>query len=71
MADITNPHDKFFKEVWTQPGAARSFLQEYLPAEVTALLDFDRMRLVKDAFVDEMLHEHFTDLLYEVALRER
>jgi len=48
MREINNPHDKFFKETWTQPGVACAFLQEYLPVEVTALLDLSRLRLVKD-----------------------
>ncbi len=39
MAELTNPHDKFFKEALTQPEAARTFLRDYLPAEVVAQLD--------------------------------
>ena len=48
MAELTNPHDKFFKEALTQPDAARIFLRDYLPAEVTAQLDLARLQLVKD-----------------------
>ena len=70
MSDITNPHDKFFKEALTQPDAARTFLRDYLPADVAALLDLSRLQLVKDSFVDESLQEHFSDLLYEVGLRD-
>lgn len=39
MAELSNPHDKFFKAALTQPGAAVAFLRRYLPAEVSALLD--------------------------------
>ena len=70
MSDLTNPHDKFFKEALTQPDAARTFLRDYLPAEVAALLDLSRLQLVKDSFVDESLQEQFSDLLYEVGLRD-
>nr|MBP8292620.1 Rpn family recombination-promoting nuclease/putative transposase [Caldilineaceae bacterium] len=70
MAEIVNPHDKFFKEALTQPEAARIFLRDYLPAEVTAQLDLARLQLVKDSFVDETLQEQFSDLLYEVGLRD-
>ena len=38
MPDITNPHDKFFKEALTQPGAALAFLRDYLPPDVAAQL---------------------------------
>ena len=69
MPDITNPHDKFFKEALTQPGAALAFLRDYLPPDVAAQLDLTHLQLVKDSFVDETLQEHFSDLVYEVALR--
>lgn len=36
-----------------------------------AQLDLTQLRLVKDSFVDESLQEHFADLVFEVALRER
>lgn len=69
MAELTNPHDKFFKEALTQPEAARIFLRDYLPPAVAAQLDLTQLRLVKDSFVDESLQEHFADLVFEVALR--
>ena len=43
MAEITNPHDKFFKEMLSQPGAAYSFLRDYLPPEVAAQLDLTHL----------------------------
>ena len=55
MPDITNPHDKFFKEALTQPGAALAFLRDYLPPDVAAQLDLTHLQLVKDSFVDETL----------------
>lgn len=69
MTEVVNPHDKFFKEALTQPDAARTFLRDYLPAEVAALLDLTHLHLVKDSFVDETLQEQFSDLLFEVGLR--
>jgi predicted transposase/invertase (TIGR01784 family) len=69
MAEIINPHDKFFKEALTQPGAALVFLRDYLPPEVAAHLDLTHLQLVKDSFIDETLQEHFSDLVYEVGLR--
>ncbi len=70
MSELTNPHDKFFKAALTQPDAARSFLRDYLPAAVAETLDLSRLQLVKDSFVDETLQEQFSDLLYEVGLRD-
>ena len=69
MAEIINPHDKFFKEMLTQPEAARIFLRDFLPPAVAEQLDLSHLQLVKDSFIDETLQEHFSDLVYEVALR--
>ncbi len=70
MAEIINPHDKFFKEMLAQPEAARIFLRDFLPPAVAMQFDLSRLQLVKDSFVDEALQEHFSDLVYEVALRD-
>jgi len=68
MSDLTNPHDKFFKDVFTRQEAAQDFLQHYLPAEVAALLDLPTLEIGKDSFIDPDLQEYFSDLLYKVAL---
>ncbi|MBW2011995.1 MAG: Rpn family recombination-promoting nuclease/putative transposase, partial [Deltaproteobacteria bacterium] len=38
MNPITNPHDKFFKEVFTRRTAVTQFLEHYLPPDVAGLL---------------------------------
>jgi len=37
MEKLTNPHDKFFKEVFTRWDTAKDFVVNYLPANVIAL----------------------------------
>ncbi len=49
MSDITNPHDKFFKETFSQPEIARDFLANYLPEAVRPLLDLSQIKLEKDS----------------------
>ena len=69
MSDtITNPHDSFFKEIFSRPEHARDFLQNYLPADLLRLLDLSSLKISKDTFVDPELQQHFSDLLYEVKL---
>ena len=69
MADtLTNPHDKFFKDLFSRQDAARDFLQHYLPSEISSLLDLSDLEIGKDSFIDPELQEHFSDLLYKVSL---
>lgn len=67
---LSNPHDHFFKEIFSRQENARSFLQHYLPPEITPLLDFSTLEISKDSFIDPTLEEHLSDLLYKVTLHE-
>ncbi len=66
MEPIVNPHDRFFRNVFSQRDTATDFLRNYLPPDVVELLDFSTLELAKDSFVDDELRQHFSDLLYQV-----
>lgn len=68
MTDLANPHDRFFKEVFSRPETAADFLANYLPPDVVAALEISEPELVKESFIDKDLQEHFSDLLYRVRL---
>ena len=70
MTELTNPHDRFFKEIFSRPEAARDLLQNYLPKEVTAVLDLNTLTLQPGSFVDTELQEHFSDLLYSITVQD-
>jgi predicted transposase/invertase (TIGR01784 family) len=71
MADLSNPHDRFFKELFSRKEAAQEFLRLYLPPEVAALLDPATLELTKDSFIDPELQEHFSDMLYKITLSQQ
>lgn len=66
MSDLTNPHDKFFKEAFGRIEVARDFLHNYLPAPVLTQLNLSQIQLEKETFIDPHLKEHFSDLLFSV-----
>ena len=66
---LSNPHDSFFKELFSRPEVAADFLANYLPPEIAAALDLSSLEIVKDSFVDEALRSHLSDLLYRVGLQ--
>ena len=39
MAELTNPHDRFFKDALSRPAARRDFLQYYLLPAIAECLD--------------------------------
>ncbi len=64
-----NLHDKFFRETFAEPSMMAEFLRHYLPPEFTAVLDWQRLEVSKDTFVDEELSAHFSDLLCQIGLK--
>jgi predicted transposase/invertase (TIGR01784 family) len=66
MNKIINPHDKFFKEVFTRRENAREFLLNYLPEEVVRLFEPNSLEYTKNSFVDPHLKEWFSDLLFKM-----
>jgi predicted transposase/invertase (TIGR01784 family) len=70
MSIPSNPHDHFFKDVFTRPEAASDFLRHYLPPQVAAQLDTTALEICKDSFVDPELAEHRSDLLYQVRFHD-
>ena len=69
MADITNLHDLFFKELLARPEVQRDFVAHYLPPTVVAALDLATLEATKDSFVDPELRAHYSDLLFRVDIR--
>lgn len=69
MDKTTNPHDKLFREVWSDKAIAADFLQNYLPAKVRNQIDLNTLEIAKDSFIEKELKEYYSDLLYKVDLQ--
>ncbi len=70
MSELSNPHDRFVRELSARPEAARDFLRHYLPAEAVACLDLSSVSAVPRTFVDPELRAHLADVIFRVGLRE-
>jgi predicted transposase/invertase (TIGR01784 family) len=70
MSDVVNPHDKFFKEVFSHKDGARDFFAHYLPGDILKLLDLSEIEIVKESFIEKELKEYFSDILYKVSLAD-
>ena len=70
MAEISNPHDSFFKEAFSYTEAASDFVRFYLPEDVVAQINISSLQLVKDTFVDENLRQYYSDIIYNASLND-
>jgi len=67
--EIPNPHDRFFKELFSQQETAVDFVRYYLPEDFVETLDLTQLEIVKESFIDEELRQYFSDLLIKVRLK--
>lgn len=63
---LSNSHDRFFKQSFSRKEIVQSFLEQYLPADLTKRFDYTTLEILKDSFVDRELSEHFSDILYRI-----
>jgi Putative transposase, YhgA-like len=62
---IPNPHDKFFKESFSRLEVAKSFIEEVFPKDLRDNINLNALQLTNASYIDDMLKEHFADLVYE------
>jgi predicted transposase YdaD len=68
MAEVNNPHDKFFKRLFGDLPTMADFIRNYLPEEIVAAVRLDTLTLESESFLDPQLHGHFSDLLFRAQL---
>ena len=56
--DIANPHDAFFKEIFSQKKYVENFIQVALPENIKNKLDFKTLKLDNNSYIDEELKQH-------------
>lgn len=63
-------HNNFFAAFFDEKDVVESFLKEYVPAEITKVLDFNTLQIDKESFVDRKLSRHFSDILYHIRYKQ-
>jgi len=58
LKKIQNPHDKFFKETFSNVEVARDFIENYLPESILKIIDLETLELQKDCFITGSLFRY-------------
>ncbi len=66
---ITTPHDKYFKQLFSNKAAMSDFLINGLP-QVAKLLKIDTLQLDPNSYIDKSLNVGFSDLAYKCQYAE-
>ena len=65
---ISNPHDKLFKQLLGESENATDFVANNLPAEIVAHLDLSTLEVVQVSFIDAQFVQSEADLLFSVTI---
>jgi len=65
----TRPHDALFQSVFEAPANATALLRGLLPAAVRAAVAWNTLKSERGSFVDALLADHHSDLLFSARLR--
>jgi len=69
MKEIHQPHDRFFRSVFSDPDNVRDLLRNSLPPRVLQLLDLESIELSEESFIDERLSLYQSDILIRARTR--
>ncbi|MEM7534703.1 MAG: Rpn family recombination-promoting nuclease/putative transposase [Chloroflexota bacterium] len=68
---VQNPHDRFFRRLFSFIEHAREFIKGFLPSDIVALMQLGTLAYVNETYIDESLANHMTDLLFQVRLHPK
>lgn len=71
MQKISSIHDKVFKSALSDVRVARDFLEQHLPANVQAAIDFNTLSITNESYVTKELAAFSSDIVYQVCLKEQ
>ena len=67
---INNIHDKFVRESFSDVKRAASFIEHFLPSQLVSSIDLSTLILIKESYISKELSEYFSDLVFEVKLKD-
>lgn len=71
ILQIQNPHDKIFKETFSNVDVAKDFITHFLPPTVRNTIDVASIQPQKDSFISRDLQEYFSDLLFQTKIHNK
>lgn len=61
---MNNPHDKFFKALFSKKQEVTDFVKGFFPREIQEKIDLSSLQPDPSSYVDNRLKEHFSDFVY-------
>jgi predicted transposase/invertase (TIGR01784 family) len=69
MKELHQPHDRFFRAVFSELDSIRDLLRNSLSPRIVQMLDLDSIELTDDTFIDKKLSLYQSDILIRTRIR--
>lgn len=70
MGKLHQPHDQFFKALFSNTEVAQAFMLRFLPDDLIRQLDFSTLRITSNTFLTDEMKSQFADLVLECAMKD-
>lgn len=67
---INNIHDKFIRQILSHKEIAIEFLSQYLPSQLTRIIDFETLTHQDISYINESLKVSYSDLIWRVKIKD-
>ncbi|MCD6122608.1 MAG: Rpn family recombination-promoting nuclease/putative transposase, partial [Spirochaetales bacterium] len=64
MKDVTNPHDKLFKEIEETKENIRDLIESTFPKRLLKNIDLTTLEKDNNSYIDSSLKEYYSDLVF-------
>ena len=64
-SSIKNIHDKFFRDIFSDPQVSVDLFKHHLPPKIFKKIDLKSLRLTNKSFVNEEYADKHSDLVYK------
>jgi predicted transposase/invertase (TIGR01784 family) len=67
--NVQNHHDKIVKETFSRPEIAKRYFEQFLPTQLSNIIDIDSLQIVNSSYVTADFKDLFADLLFQFNLK--
>jgi len=68
---MNNPHDKFFKDLFSRKSEAISFIKGVFPKKLIEQIDLSSLQPDETSYVDKQLYGSYSDFVYNCTYGEQ
>ncbi len=71
MEEIKNPHDRFFKKLFSNRDVMHEFIEKSFPNDISKNINLKTLQLDETSYIDEILKNTYSDMVYNCSYKDK